>query len=60
MAIVTLRVIRKTIEPSDSERILEETAWRQLKVFGISLLNKKVHYRCTLVEKNQKIGFKTK
>jgi hypothetical protein len=59
MAIVNLRIIRKTVEAVDSERIFEETAWRQLKVFGIIVRNKKVSYHCTIKEKTSKgIGFK--
>ena len=61
MAILNLRVIRKTTEALDSERIFDETLWKQMKIFGIHVLHKKVCYHCTTT-KAQKggIGFKTK
>jgi len=60
MAIINLRIIRKTTETTESERILEETVWKQMKIFGISVINRKVHYQCNLVKRKQKIGFETK
>jgi hypothetical protein len=59
MAIVNLRIIRKTVEAIDSERIFEETVWKQRKLFGIPIMFKKVSYHCTANQKTSKgIGFK--
>lgn len=59
MAIINFRIIRKTVEAIDSERIFEETAWRSLKVLGIPVMFKKVSYHCTVNQKTNKgIGLK--